>query len=67
MSFDTHYPNRKDRRKPYRGAGRNDRACRPGGTCPYCQRNREYRHQKREPFAGDRPSPYDLSAIRRKA
>ena len=41
MSFDNHYPNRKDRRKQYRTkAERCDRSCRPGGSCPYCKSNR---------------------------
>lgn len=65
MSFDTHYPNRKDRRKQYHGAGRSDRTCRPNGGCPYCRRNREHKNYKREPFSGDRVSAYDLSAIKR--
>lgn len=40
MSFDKDYPNRKDQRQQYRKAGRCDRTCRPGGTCPYCLSNR---------------------------
>ena len=40
MGFDNHHPNRKDRRKPYRRSGRFDRSCRPGGSCPWCIRNR---------------------------
>lgn len=33
MSFDKHYPNRKDRRKPYRRRGKYDASCRPHGGC----------------------------------
>ncbi len=40
MSFDTDYPKRKDRRKPYRGSKAFDRSCRHGGSCPYCEGNR---------------------------
>ena len=41
MSFDNHYPNRKDHRAPYqKKAPRLDSTCRPGGSCPYCQANR---------------------------
>lgn len=40
MGFEKDYPNRKDHRKPYRKAGKYDRTCRPGGSCPYCQGNR---------------------------
>ena len=48
MSFDKHYPNRKDRRRPYYRSGVSDRTCRPGGSCPYCQRNRQHKHKRRE-------------------
>lgn len=40
MSFDNHYPNRKDRRKPYRGSKAFDRSCRHGGNCGYCENTR---------------------------
>lgn len=40
MTFDKHYPNRKDHRKQYYGSARFDRSCRPGGDCPYCKENR---------------------------
>lgn len=47
MSFDAEYPNRKDRRKPYRTTGRFDRSCRPGGDCPWCEGNRLHADAKR--------------------
>lgn len=40
MSFDKQYPNRKDRRKPYRGSKAVDRSCRNRGSCGYCLRSR---------------------------
>lgn len=53
MSFDNQYPNRKDCRKPYFRSGAFDRSCRPGGSCPWCIRNRQYRTRKREPIVED--------------
>lgn len=50
MSFDKSYPNRKDRRKPYRGSKRFDRSCRNHGSCGYCERNRKYSSKHREPI-----------------
>ena len=47
MSFDKQYPNRKDRRKQYRGAGRFDRNCRCHGSCSYCRDNRLHNTKKR--------------------
>ncbi len=55
MSFDKHYPKRKDRRQPYaRGSQRFDRTCRPGGSCPYCRANRNHANKRREAIADDR-------------
>lgn len=48
MAFDKSYPNRKDQRKPYRKSGKHDKTCRPGGTCPYCQRNRAHANRVRD-------------------
>ncbi len=48
MSFDTEYPNRKDRRKPYRKSKRFDRSCRNHGSCPYCERGRKHKHKRRD-------------------
>jgi hypothetical protein len=50
MSFDNEYPNRKDRRKPYRKSARFDVTCRPGGECDYCKGNRTFRNRRREPI-----------------
>lgn len=41
MAFDTHYPNRKDRRRPLRKSKAFDRSCRNHGSCPYCRANRQ--------------------------
>lgn len=43
MSFDRPYPNRKDRRRPYRGKRKSaavDTQCRNHGACPWCRGNR---------------------------
>ncbi len=48
MSFDNDYPNRKDRRKPYRGAKAVDRTCRNHGSCPACQKARKLKKRKQE-------------------
>lgn len=40
MAFDNHYPNRKDKRAPYRKSKRFDRSCRNHGSCGYCKSNR---------------------------
>lgn len=50
MSFDNHYPHRKDRRKKYRGAKAVDRSCRNHGSCPYCAKARKYKIKKQEPI-----------------
>lgn len=48
MSFDTFYPNRKDRRKKYYGSKDFDRTCRNHGSCPYCQGNRKHKNERRK-------------------
>lgn len=40
MSLDKAIAAGKEHRKPYHRSGRFDRTCRPGGSCPYCIRNR---------------------------
>ena len=50
MSLDKNYPNRKDQRKPYYGSKRHDRSCRNHGSCGYCENNRLFNSQKREPL-----------------
>lgn len=51
MSFDNNYPNRKDRRKPYKGSKSFDRTCRNHGSCPYCEGRRLFERRKKELFA----------------
>lgn len=46
MSFDNSYPNRKDRRKKYRGSKSFDRTCRNHGSCPYCEGTRTFSIKK---------------------
>jgi hypothetical protein len=46
MSFDKVYPNRKDKRKPYRGSARHTRSCRTGGSCGWCRGNRTIATQR---------------------
>ena len=48
MSFDKDYPNRKDKRKPYRNSKRFDRTCRNHGSCLWCERNRTLNAKRRE-------------------
>lgn len=60
MSFDTQYPQRKDQRQPYYGAGRHARSCRPGGSCPACQQNRSYASRKRQDAAHDAQQDWRL-------
>jgi hypothetical protein len=51
MSFDKDYPKRKDHRQPYqKRCEQVDVSCRPGGSCPYCRSNRQFRTQKRIPY-----------------
>lgn len=40
MSLDKAIASGKEHRKPYHKSGKSDRTCRPGGSCPYCKRNR---------------------------
>ena len=40
MSFDKNYPNRKDKRQPFRKAKAIDRTCRNHGSCKYCENKR---------------------------
>lgn len=55
VSFDKDYPNRKDQRKPYiKRCERIDRTCRPGGSCPWCSKNRKHRTEKRKPIEEER-------------
>lgn len=47
MTFDRHYPNRKDHRAPYRRSARFDRSCRPHGGCAWCEGGRLHSSQRR--------------------
>lgn len=51
MSFDNFYPNRKDKRKPYRNSRAFDRTCRNRGSCKWCERNRTISNIKRKLYA----------------
>ncbi len=46
MSFNNHYPNRKDDRRCYHGSAAFDRTCRNGGSCVWCRGNRLYQRSK---------------------
>lgn len=48
MAFDKKYPNRKDKRKPYRDSRRFDRTCRCHGSCAWCRGKRTFTNRKRE-------------------
>lgn len=48
MSLGKSIANRKERRKPYRGAKAIDRTCRNHGNCGKCRGNRMYGNDKRE-------------------
>lgn len=50
MSFDNHYPNRKDWRKPYYRSRAFDRGCRHGGSCSWCEGNRTFKNKRRAPI-----------------
>ena len=53
MSLDKAIQSGKEHRKPYRGSKAIDRTCRNHGSCPWCQRGRAYKEQKREPYVDD--------------
>jgi hypothetical protein len=46
----------KEKRKPYNRAGKGDRTCRPGGSCPYCKQNRSHSNSVRKQSAKDKMS-----------
>ncbi len=46
MSFDKNYPNRKDKRKPYRKSKAFDKSCRCHGGCSWCEGNRTFFDKK---------------------
>ena len=54
MSLDKSIEHGKEKRKQYRKSAAIDRSCRPGGSCPYCQRGRRHRHMKQIASAKER-------------
>jgi len=58
MSFDKNYPNRKDKRKPYRKSKAFDTSCRNHGSCPYCKENRTFFDKK---YRGILKEEYEMS------
>lgn len=48
MSFDNVYPNRKDKRKRYRGSRSFDNRCRHGGNCGWCRGDRTFNTDRRK-------------------
>lgn len=54
MGFDKVYPNRKDKRKPFRKSARFDRSCRHGGSCDYCLGNRTHNTDKKIAQSNDK-------------
>jgi hypothetical protein len=53
MSLDKAIEHGKERRKPYYKSKAVDATCRPGGSCPYCQRGRRHKNRKRLEAAKD--------------
>lgn len=60
MAFDNDYPNRKDRRKPYRKSKVFDTSCRNHGSCGYCEQNRRFFDTKRRAAAAQDIKDYTL-------
>ena len=54
MSLDKAIEHNKEPRKPYRGSKAIDKTCRNHGSCPWCQRNRKYKENKREKIRDER-------------
>lgn len=53
----------KEHRKPYYKAGKYDKTCRPHGSCPWCQRNRQHKHLRAALAAEDRRGPDCMGPI----
>jgi hypothetical protein len=47
MSLDKAIQHKKEYRQPYRGGAAVSGQCRHGGSCTYCQSNRQYKNLKR--------------------
>jgi hypothetical protein len=54
VGFDKDYPNRKDRRAPYRGVKAADSHCRNHGACDYCANGHLHGWRKRLESAAQR-------------
>ena len=54
MALDKGIEHGKEKRKPYYKSKAVDATCRPGGSCPYCQRGRQHKHRKRLVAAKDK-------------
>lgn len=48
MGFDKEYPNRKDKRKPYKDSRAVSAHCRNNGSCSWCKGNRNYSNKKKD-------------------
>ena len=48
MSLNKAILHRKEHRKEYYGSKAIDPSCRNGGTCGWCQMNRQYKNKKRQ-------------------
>ena len=48
----------KEKRKEYRKSKAVDSSCRNGGSCPYCQSNRQHTNKARELEAKDKLNDY---------
>lgn len=47
MSLDKAIRSGKEHRKKYYGSKAIDRSCRNHGSCPWCEKNRQYKNLKR--------------------
>jgi hypothetical protein len=54
VSFDKAIASGKEHRRPYYRSKRFDRTCRPGGSCPWCRRNRQISDLRRREAVHDR-------------
>lgn len=48
MSLEKSIKHGKEKRKPYYKSKAQDKTCRPGGSCPHCQGNRQHKHEKQK-------------------
>ena len=54
MFKEKYFGKKKERRKQYRGAKAVDCSCRNGGSCSYCNDDRNYKNRKKEQSAEDK-------------